>query len=45
MFTKQPELTYIEYLAYELESQFKHEFVNGQAFAIALADIYEDVEL
>ncbi|WP_190303498.1 hypothetical protein [Pseudanabaena sp. UWO311] len=45
MFTKQSELTYIEYLAYEHESQVKHEFVNGQAFAIALSDIYEDVKL
>ncbi len=38
MFTKQPELTYAEFLIYEHESLVKHEFVNGQAFAIAEND-------
>ena len=35
MFAKQPDLTYTEYLAYEHESKTKHEFVNGEAFAMA----------
>jgi Uma2 family endonuclease len=35
MFARQPDLTYAEYLAYEHESEVKHEFVNGQAFAMA----------
>ncbi len=35
MFARQPDLTYEEYLAYEHESKTKHEFVNGQAFAMA----------
>jgi Uma2 family endonuclease len=35
MFAKQPDLTYAEYLAYERESKTKHEFVNGEAFAMA----------
>jgi len=35
MFAKQPDLTYAEYLAYEHESKTKHEFVNGEAFAMA----------
>jgi len=38
MFARQPELTYAEYLTYEHESLVKHEFVNGQAFAIAEND-------
>ena len=35
MFAKQPDLTYTEYLAYEHQSKTKHEFVNGEAFAMA----------
>jgi Uma2 family endonuclease len=35
MFARQPDLTYDEYLIYEQASSTKHEFVNGQAFAIA----------
>ncbi len=35
MFARQPDLTYAEYLDFEHESQIKHEFVNGQAFAMA----------
>ncbi|MEA5480050.1 hypothetical protein VB774_20670 [Pseudanabaena galeata UHCC 0370] len=35
MFVRQPDLTYEEYLTYEQESLTKHEFMNGQAFAIA----------
>jgi Uma2 family endonuclease len=35
MFARQPEITYAEYLTYEHESEVKHEFVNGQAFAMA----------
>lgn len=35
MFARQPDLTYDEYLTYEQASPTKHEFVNGQAFAIA----------
>ena len=35
MFAKQPDLTYAEYFAYEHESKTKHEFVNGEAFAMA----------
>jgi Uma2 family endonuclease len=35
MLARQPELTYSEYLAYEQASPKKHEFVNGQAYAMA----------
>jgi Uma2 family endonuclease len=35
MFARQPDLTYTEYLAYEQNSPVKHEFINGQAFAMA----------
>lgn len=35
MFARQPDLTYEEYLAYEQASPTKHEFMNGQAFAMA----------
>ena len=35
MFAKQPYLTYAEYLAYEHQIKIKHEFVNGEAFAMA----------
>lgn len=35
MFAKQLDLTYEEYLVYEHESKNKHEFVNGQAYAMA----------
>ncbi len=38
MFARQPEITYAEYLTYEHESQIKHEFVNGQVFAMAEED-------
>jgi Uma2 family endonuclease len=38
MFARQPDLTYDEYLTYEQASSTKHEFVNGQAFAIAEED-------
>ncbi|NMF61115.1 Uma2 family endonuclease [Pseudanabaena yagii] len=38
MIARQPELTYSEYLAYEQSSPKKHEFVNGQAFAMAEED-------
>jgi Uma2 family endonuclease len=35
MFARQPALSYAEYLAYEHQSKTKHEFVNGEAFAMA----------
>jgi Uma2 family endonuclease len=35
MFARQPDLTYEEYLTYEQASPTKHEFVNGEAFAMA----------
>jgi Uma2 family endonuclease len=35
MLARQPDLTYSEYLAYEQASPKKHEFLNGQAFAMA----------
>jgi len=35
MFAKQPTLSYAEYLAYEENSPIKHEFLYGQAFAMA----------
>lgn len=35
MFARQPAMTYADYLAFEHESEVKHEFVNGQAFAMA----------
>jgi len=35
MLARQPDLTYEEYLAYEKASSTKHEFVNGQAYAMA----------
>ncbi|MDX1977678.1 MAG: hypothetical protein SFT94_08390 [Pseudanabaenaceae cyanobacterium bins.68] len=35
MLARQPELTYSEYLAYEQASPEKHEFINGQACAMA----------
>ena len=35
MLARQPDLTYSEYLAYEEASLTKHEFVNGQAYAMA----------
>ncbi|MEE3715455.1 Uma2 family endonuclease [Tumidithrix elongata RA019] len=35
MFAKQSAISYTEYLSYEQESSIKHEFVNGQAFAMA----------
>jgi Uma2 family endonuclease len=35
MFARQPDLTYDEYLTYEQSSSTKHEFLNGQAFAMA----------
>jgi len=35
MFARQPDLTYAEYLTYEQASLIKHEFMNGQAFAMA----------
>ena len=35
MFARQPDLTYEEYLTYEQASPTKHEFMNGQAFAMA----------
>lgn len=35
MLARQPELTYSEYLAYEQSSLKKHEFINGQAYAMA----------
>ncbi len=35
MLARQPELTYSEYLAYEQASPKKHEFINGQAYAMA----------
>ncbi len=38
MLARQPELTYTEYLAYEQTSPRKHEFVNGQALAMAEED-------
>jgi Uma2 family endonuclease len=38
MLDRQPDLTYSEYLAYEQTSLTKHEFVNGQAFAMAEED-------
>jgi len=34
MFARQPDLTYEEYLTYEQASPTKHEFMNGQAFAM-----------
>jgi Uma2 family endonuclease len=34
MLTRQPELTYTEYLAYEQASPKKHEFINGQAYVM-----------
>ena len=40
MFARQPDLTYEEYLTYEQASPTKHEFMNGQAFA--MADASED---
>ena len=43
MLARQPELTYSEYLAYEQASPKKHEFVNGQAYAMAGAS--EDHDL
>lgn len=43
MFARQPEMTYAEYLAYEYESKNKHEFVNGQAFAMAGASANHNV--
>jgi len=43
MFAQQPDLTYAEYLAYEHESKTKHEFVNGEAFAMAGASEDPDV--
>ena len=38
MFARQPDLTYAEYLTYEQASFTKHEFVNGQALAMAEED-------
>ena len=35
MLARQPDLTYSEYLAYEQASPKKHEFINGQAYAMA----------
>ena len=35
MLVRQPDLTYSEYLAYEQASYKKHEFINGQAYAMA----------
>jgi Uma2 family endonuclease len=35
MLAKQPTLSYAEYLAYEQNSPIKHEFLYGQAFAMA----------
>ncbi len=35
MLAKQPDLTYSEYLAYEQASPKKHEFIHGQAYAMA----------
>jgi len=35
MLARQPDLTYLEYLAYEQASPTKHEFINGQAYAMA----------
>ena len=40
MLARQPDLTYSEYLAYEQASYKKHEFINGQAYA--MADASED---
>ncbi len=37
MLAKQPTLNYDEYLAYEQTSPIKHEFLYGQAFAMAVA--------
>jgi hypothetical protein len=52
MFAKQPELIYAEYLIYEHESLVKHCLGVGESLdlrlidlAIALSEIYEDVEL
>ncbi len=38
MLARQPDLTYAEYLTYEQASPTKHEFVNGEAFAMAGAN-------
>ncbi len=35
MLARQPDLSYSEYLAYEQFSRTKHEFINGQAYAMA----------
>ena len=35
MLARQPDLNYSEYLAYEQSSRTKHEFINGQAYAMA----------
>ncbi len=45
MLTRQPELTYSEYLAYEHTSPEKHEFFHGRAYAIQSLGMGDSVQL